>query len=919
MRRMFAGLTLLGLSVAVWAAAPPAADFIPWTIEDVVEQEEATGFRLSPDGSHVLLVRSTANDEENGHVQQIHRIHLKTGREVQLTRGRHSCTSPCWSPDGRTIAFLSDRPAETKSSAKKTKTGKDDDDADETDTTQAWVMDASGGEPSAVTEGKRAVQHIAWATSDTLFFTAREALGRRESYLKQDRKDETTVVEDDANEPPVRLFRVDVTSKQVKRLSDNRDQIDQFAVAPGGKHVVALHSRSLRYTYDNKIKPIVELHDLKAGTRRRVLADPRLNISGLIWAPDGSGFYATNEHSSQPHLAQAGVTELWWFDLAAGQHRRLDLKWPRGLAGQYIDSAAPAIVPLHDGFLALLADGVRFRAARYTRQGKKLTRRWVKGRDAGHLVGLDATPDGATVVYAHSTAASPPRWFQARLRGANLRSPDLIVSANDLEKRRIARCEVVRWKGARNEEVEGLLFYPHGWQPGRPAPLVVQIHGGPAAADHDAWDENWAGSANLMCQRGAFVLRPNYHGSSSYGLAWLESIAGGRYCDLEPVDIEKGIDALITRGLVDPNRLALSGWSNGAILTNVLMTRSNRYRAAIVGAGSVEYVSDWSSCEFGEAFDRFYFGRSPLEDLSLYQRKSPFYQLQRVTTPTLILSGSEDRVVHPQQGWALYRALQQLGKAPVRFVLFPGEKHSLKKLASQRRKLEEELAWLDEHLFATTPVEGPLVKKEAPLAWLLHRGQARRVGSLFGVQQGKLLVPELVRHGKLWVGRFEVTRAQFARFQPNYRIEPGTENFPASGISFEEAQAYCAWLRRETGQPYRLPTETEADTLYEKPGDGDNTLDAWAGYTVNIDDAVRLREKLASLPQGTTLLREVGSGRGVGKPDLVYDLGGNVAEWVTTKKGKGVLRGGSADLPADRRGKGPEAGLGYRGFRLLLD
>ena len=113
---------------------------------------------------------------------------------------------------------------------------------------------------------------------------------------------------------------------------------------------------------------------------------------------------------------------------------------------------------------------------------------------------------------------------------------------------------------------------------------MVQIHGGPASADHDSWDENWAYAANLLCQRGAFVLKPNYHGSACYGQAWLESNAHGRYCEPELEDIEKGVDWLIVRKLVDPKRLALQGWSNGAILTNVLVTRTTRYRAAVAGA-----------------------------------------------------------------------------------------------------------------------------------------------------------------------------------------------------------------------------------------------------------------------------------------------------------------------------------------------
>src|SRR5262249_6140930 len=173
------------------------------------------------------------------------------------------------------------------------------------------------------------------------------------------------------------------------------------------------------------------------------------------------------------------------------------------------------------------------------------------------------------------------------------------------------------------------------------------------------------------------------------------------------------------------------------------------------------------------------------------------------------------------------------------------------------------------------------------------------------------------------VGRFEVTRAQYAAFDKTYRVAAGKENLPANGITFEKAKAYCAWLSKVTGRRYRLPNETEAEELYEKSEAGENTLDSWAGYTVNPDDAAVLREKLDALvpankrkdPDAAVLLRDVGQGRGSGKDELVYDLGGNVAEWTQTKDGKPALKGGSADRPADARGSS-EAAEVYPGFRV---
>jgi predicted peptidase len=483
------------------------------------------------------------------------------------------------------------------------------------------------------------------------------------------------------------------------------------------------------------------------------------------------------------------------------------------------------------------------------------------------------------------------------------------------KKKTIAKTEVVRWKGARDEEVEGILYYPHNYEAGKKYALVVMIHGGPAGADQDEWEESWAYPANMMCERGAFVLKPNYHGSSNYGLKWVESIGGGNYYDLEVPDIEKGVDSLIAKGLVDADRLGVMGWSNGSILTIALTVTTTRYKVAGAGAGDVEWASDWANAHFGAAFDNYYFGKSPLEDPQLYIRKSPFYRLDRVRTPTIIFFGTEDTNVPTQQGWMHYRALQQIGKTDVRFILFPGERHSPQKLVHQRRKLEEEIAWFDKHLFKTAKEENEAFKPDSPLAVALKLRSARADGQRYGTMKDDCLIPETVKHGEMEVGRFEVTRAQYSEFDKSYRVEPGKENYPASNITFEQAKAFCEWLSRKTGQTYRLMTEKEAESIYSVSGQ-ENTLDYWAGYAVNPDDAARLQQKIVELGAGA-LLKEVGRFKGAGMDSLVFDLGGNVAEWVIAVDGSGRAMGGSADLPADAKLRARKPAPAYTGFRVV--
>jgi len=181
-----------------------------------------------------------------------------------------------------------------------------------------------------------------------------------------------------------------------------------------------------------------------------------------------------------------------------------------------------------------------------------------------------------------------------------------------------------------------------------------------------------------------------------------------------------------------------------------------------------------------------------------------------------------------------------------------------------------------------------------------------------------VLIPETVKRGAIEIGRFEITRAQFAAFDKDFKFDAGTENYPANGITREQAQAYCKWLSELTGETYRLPNESETVDWY-KVRSGENTLDYWAGYAVNPEDAQRLEAKIKELPGDAPLLREVGSFAAEGDEgeELVFDLGGNVAEWVIAADGSGKTLGGSADRPADSKAQYRGADPAYTGFRVV--
>lgn len=652
------------------------------TIDDLLYTQGAAIKGISPDGSAVAWDRGGyvagsespvadlfVTDLEDLSAQLVVSLDSEAPREVQ------------WSPGGGALAFISH--AEVPGSGTPGEKG------------QVWIWERATGILTVATHAANGVQDYAWKDEATILYTSEDTGG-----AEGDPEDDTIQVTEYAR-TPVRLFELDMAAGTEERVSLNDDRIIDLFVSPDGSQAVLTRtlaaSDSLDSQYYGDIPIETYMLDLDTSSERRAFEDVRQPTGGS-WSPDSSTFYLL-EADCPDNPAFAYTIQVREMDVASGAEKKIDLGWDRGIRDYDFMHATDT------GFIAMLADGCHPKLAICTREGDGWSREMAGGEHAGNLSSWDVSPDEKAICYVHSTASRPPQAYVASMDGADIDGPRQFTSLNpSFEGKAFAASETMTWSGARGDTVEGMLFYPAGYQPGRKYPLVVAIHGGPFGVTEDRWGtgfERWAYPYQLFSYRGAFVLDPNYHGSSCYGFDFADSIKDGKYYEYPLEDIENGISRLVELGMVDEGKLGTMGWSNGAMLSHALIASDSRFKVASCGAGGAEWVSLWGQCGFGDGIISYYFGADPVERPDIFKdpESAPFYRAEKVGTPVLMFASGEDTSVPPVQVWVTYRGIQKHGKAPVELFIFPGEPHVLQKLSHQKRKMVEEQEWFDRYLF----------------------------------------------------------------------------------------------------------------------------------------------------------------------------------------------------------------------------
>lgn len=662
LRPAAAALLLLCASFTIAAAAER-----PLTIDDVMALRDVSDPRMSPDGKWIAYVVEHVDTEKDELVKTIHVVSTESGESRAMTSADRSATTPRWSPDGRYLAFLA------------TKAG------DDNAKPQVWTLDRRGGEAQAWTKAEQGVGDYGWAPSGERMWLLIEDLSA------EDREAQRAA---EAGEEPRPLPQV-IDRLQFKRdgagyldrsrthvyIADRRgaeprqvtfgDYDDhEPAWSPDGEHIAFVSNRTEQPDGNHNTDIWIVPADGERAEPRQLTTSEGPDNSPA-WSHDGDSIaYVT---VTEPEIIWYATNHLAVIPAGGGEPRLPLRELDR-------NARSPVFAPGDEAILFRLEDSAEEQLARVDLESGELER-LVAGDLAIGAFDLHQSGRAAVLV---STPHMPTEVFlwdgdsHERLTHTN----ELALSAVNLGEVRN-----VTFPSRDGTSIEGFITLPPDYERGQRYPTLLRIHGGPVSQ----FDFSFSAQAQLFAANGYVVVRANPRGSSGYGQAFSQAIwADWGNKDFE--DVLAGVDYAIEEGYADPDRLGVGGWSYGGILTNYVITQSERFEGAITGASEVLYISNYGHDHYQYQWEMEL--GLPWENREGWERISPFNNVTAVTTPTLVMGGAEDWNVPINNSEQLYQALKRLG-VDTKLVVYPGESHGIQRPSFVRDRFERYLAWYD--------------------------------------------------------------------------------------------------------------------------------------------------------------------------------------------------------------------------------
>jgi len=658
------------LSAAQAASGQPAKRGI--TLDDLFKIKGVGDPQRSPDGKWVAYTVGTVDVEKDKRDTDLWMVGWDGGEEIRLTSSPDGESTPRWSPDGRYLAFLASRGTEEEK-----KLG-----------AQVWLLDRRGGEAHRLTDIKGGVGGYAWSPDGkrlVLVVSEQDPADEPEKMEGWKRKAKPPVVIDRYHFKQDRagylktlgthLWLFDMASRKAEQLTFGPYVDGSPAWSPDGGRIVFASNRGP--DPDRNPDSNVFVVEAKPGAEVKRLTSNETPDGGRpAWSPDGR--WIAFLFGDEPRFSAYSLSKLAVVPSAGGAAKVLTATLDRPVSGPLLWSADGAS-------LLFLAEDDRESFVGRVPAGGGPVERLTRGRRTVSNISLG--PDGAITLLAGT--ATDVGEVQA-LENGNLRR---LTRQNDalFAGLELGVTEPFTSKSKDGTVVSSLLVKPASYVPGKLYPLLLRIHGGPNGQD----DWSFSFEREFFAAQGYVVLAVNYRGSSGRGSAFQRAIFGdwGRK---EVMDLLGAVDQAVAMKVADPARLGIGGWSYGGILTDYTIATDSRFKAAVSGAGSALQLSMYGSDQYIRQYE-LEIG-VPWKALDRWIRVSyPFFQADRIKTPTLFMGGEKDFNVPIIGGEQMYQALKSLG-VETELVVYPGQFHGITTPSYNKDRFERNLAWYDKYL-----------------------------------------------------------------------------------------------------------------------------------------------------------------------------------------------------------------------------
>ena len=636
----------------------------PFNINDAISLKTVRSPQISPDGKWIAFTVSELNLEKDKSETRVWIIPAVGGDAIVMTSKDYSAGQPRWSPDNKHLSFLA-----AKNDGK----------------TQVWTLNRQGGESQQLTKVIQGVSGHEWSPDGKrLLLSIRDP---KPEELTKDKKD-------DKKAKPFIIDRL-----QFKR--DYKGYLDRYRThlytyVPGDSTAIQITSgdfddtspvwkpdgKSIAFVSNRTDNPdgnnnsdiwIVSADNTDKGqTLLQVTKNENADRSPE-WSPDGN--YITYTTVTDKKAIWYATQKLAIISASGGKPRFLAEKLDRNIS-------SPKFSPDGKVIYFMLEESGTSKIASISPSGKNF-RRIIKG----DISIRDYAMNGNFIFPLLGKSLQPHEIYRYRndklvkLTGLN----DVIIS--HMQKPTV---EKVTFKSTDDTSIEGFIVKPIGFDPTMKYPTILWNHGGPVSQ----YEFSFHTIAQLFAANGYVTLLINPRGSSGYGQAFSEVIFAD-WGNKDYQDVMAGLDYAIESGYVDTERLGVGGWSYGGMLTNYVITKSDRFKGAISGASAALYRANYGHDHYQLLWEMEL--GLPWENADAWERISPFNQVANIYTPTLWIGGSDDWNVPIINSEHMYQAMKRLGRE-TQLVVYPGEHHGLRRPSFIKDRYERFLNWFDEHV-----------------------------------------------------------------------------------------------------------------------------------------------------------------------------------------------------------------------------